>query len=297
MIKVFIIGSNHFVENESSKLIEKIGQSDIETYFGDELNRNDFFSFVNSVSLFGDPKIAFVRNAHNIKNLDDFLKNLESCIETHLIFTADINSIKKPQELVKGLSFSLIEEKIKKPTAAQVIEVFKSKNIDISSFNASIVLDMCQNDMNIVAQEAEKFFLYKQSNPDITSAQLIEFVSGEKQEPIYKIVEAFSARRTSESFRIYSTIQKNDANLRSLFFAINKRIINLYFSYISDILVNEYQDFVKRNIADHRRFWSKEELSDLISLTSNFDTEIKTGKKQVENAVNELLAISNIRKR
>lgn len=297
MIKVLIIGSNHFVEQESSKIINSIDEADIETYFGDELNKNesDFFSFVNSVSLFGNQKIAYIRNAHDIKGLDNFIKSLESCIETNLILTGDKNSIKDAEKLVKNTSFNLIKEKIIKPTPNQVIEIFKKKNLDISLFNARIIFDMCQGNMVMIENEAEKLAIYKYSNQDIPISELIEFASGEKQEPIYKITDAFSARRTREAFKIYSSIQKNNENLRSLFFALSKRAYNLYYSYFSDKLINENQDFVIKNISDHRRLWTKREVSNLITNISKFDIEIKTGLKQVENAINEILTISNIK--
>ncbi len=297
MIKVLIIGSNHFVEQESSKIINSIDDADIETYFGDELNKNEseFFSFVNSVSLFGNQKIAYIRNTQDIKELDNFIKSLESCIETNLIITGNKDSIKNAEKLVKNTSFNLIKDKIIKPTPNQVIEIFKKKNLTISSFNAEIIFDMCQGNMVMVENEAEKLAIYKHSNKDISIGELIEFASGEKQEPIYKITEAFSARRTREAFNIYSSIQKNDANLRSLFFALSKRAYNLYYSYFSDKFINEYQEFVKKNILDHRRLWNKHEVSNLIANISKFDIEIKTGLKQVENAVNEILAISGIK--
>lgn len=295
MIKVLIVGSNHFIEQESKKIINKIQDADIETFFGDELNKSEFFSFVNSVSLFGNEKIAFVRNAHSIKELDEFIKSLENCIETNVIIIGNQDNIKNPENIVKGSSFTLLKDKIKKPTKNQVIEIFKQEKMDITSFDASNIFDMCQGDMVLIEKEAEKFALYKHTNPDVTVSELIEFISGEKQEPIYKVVDAFSQRQTANAYRIYETIPKNEENLRLLFYSLSKRIQNLYYAFISDKLINEYQDFVKRNIIDHRRFWTREELSNIISLLSTFDVEMKTGLKQIENAVNEIITLSGIK--
>ena len=64
MIKAFIVGSSYFIDTESAKLIASVKDADKETFFCDELNKSELYSFVNSVNLFGDPKIALIRNAH-----------------------------------------------------------------------------------------------------------------------------------------------------------------------------------------------------------------------------------------
>ncbi len=295
MTKVFISGTNHFIEAESAKIISSLKDADTETYFGDELDKNEFYSFINSVSLFGNPKIAFIRNAQNIKNPAEFIKTLESCTETHIIIGADKDGLKDPAKLLKGTSFTLIRDKEEKGSPKQVIRIFKEKGMDISMFNAQQIFDMTGGDMVMAENEAEKFAVYRLSDENVSAAELMEFASGEKQEPVYKLVEAFSGRRTSEAFRIYSTIQKTDANLRSVFFALSKRIINLYFSHISESLINEYQDFVKRNISEHRRYWPRKEAAAMVGKASELDADIKTGRKLPENAVNELITLSGIR--
>lgn len=295
MKKVLLAGTNHFVETQSAKIIKSIKDADVEVFFADELNKNEFYSFINSVSLFGDPKVAFVRNVHNIKDCADFIKSLESCTETHIILAADKEQLKNPEKLVKNTSFTLIADKNEKASPNQIIEIFKKKGMDISPFNAEHIFDITGGNMTMAENEAEKMAIYKLSNENLSTAELIGFASGEKQEPIYKIVNAFSGRRASEAFRIYSTIQKTDANLRILFYALTKRVINLYFSHISDSLIDERQDFIKRNISNDRRFWSRKETAFMITKISKLDEDIKTGKKTPENAVNELIAVAGMK--
>ena len=96
MKKVLIVGSSHFVETESANIIKTIQDADVETFFGDEMDKSEFYSFINSVSLFGDPKVAFIRNLHLMKNISEFILSMESCNETHIILGADKNSVKTP---------------------------------------------------------------------------------------------------------------------------------------------------------------------------------------------------------
>lgn len=315
MIKAFIVGSSYFIDTESAKLIASVKGADKETFFCDELNKSELYSFVNSVNLFGDPKIALIRNAQHFakktKNadkpekadkLDEFVKSLSSCTETHIIIAADKDGIKNPADVIKGTDFKLIKEEpvkgypdeVRRIYQSQVKQIFKEKGVNISPEAALQIFEQTGGDMTMAKSEAEKFAIYMGSDKNISADELMAFSCGEKEESIYKLVDAFSEKETKEALCLYSSIPKTDDSLFPLFSALSKRITNIYFSYIDESLINEAYDFAKRKIIDYRRrhCWRRDEAAAMIGKAAELDLDIKTGRKLPENAINELIILS-----
>lgn len=52
MEKYFITGSSYFIDKNIKLFTPKDDNLDLEIFFGDELNKEDFLSYINSVDLF-----------------------------------------------------------------------------------------------------------------------------------------------------------------------------------------------------------------------------------------------------
>ena len=70
MEKYFITGSSYFIDKNIKLFTPKNEDLEMEIFFGDELNKEDFLSYINSVDLFGSPKAAIIRNAGRIKDIE-----------------------------------------------------------------------------------------------------------------------------------------------------------------------------------------------------------------------------------
>ncbi|MDE7314921.1 MAG: hypothetical protein K2N11_04385, partial [Mucispirillum sp.] len=87
MEKYFITGSSYFIDKNIKLFTPKDDDLNLEIFFGDELNKENFLSYINSVDLFGCPKAAIVRNAGRIKDIEQFAEIISKCLETTLIIT------------------------------------------------------------------------------------------------------------------------------------------------------------------------------------------------------------------
>ena len=160
MEKYFITGSSYFIDKNIKLFTPKDEDLDLEIFFGDELNKEDFLSYINSVDLFGSPKAAILRNAGRIKDIEQLAEIMSKCSETTLIITTPVKD-KIDQSLVKifkNNNFKVFAEEQKKAKATidDVIDIFREKNIKLSKEQAEILLSKCLNNLSMVYHEAEK---------------------------------------------------------------------------------------------------------------------------------------------
>ena len=76
MNKIFITGSSYFVDKNIKDNLSDDEDASLEIFFGDELDKTEFFSYINSIDLFGSEKYAVLRNAGKIKDLEALVTNV-----------------------------------------------------------------------------------------------------------------------------------------------------------------------------------------------------------------------------
>lgn len=304
--KSIVIGSDFFITTNVNKIIDLNEDADIEKYFGDELNIDEYFAFINSVSIFGNDKIAYIRNIDKIKDLTGFLKSVESCIETTLIFstTLSLTDLEKKskgiQKYLKTLNYKLIIEatvKAMSVTAShEVVDIFKSKGVEINNMTAMQILETTSGNLTAINNEAEKFSIYLNANPNEKIADILSNLSGKKTESIYALIDAFAEKKMDTVFKIFKNIPLNEnSNDYRIYYGLSKRMSNIYFAYISNKLIEEYQDFVKQKVAGNKRFWTKHEAIKMMDKFSLHDLNIKTGKIKFYEALIDIFASVNTR--
>ena len=137
MDKYFITGSSYFIEKNIKLYTPKDDDLDLEVFFGDEINREEFLGYINSVDLFGNTKAAVLRNTNKIKDIESLVLSMAKSQECVLLVTA-ISGEKVDQNLVKlfksnGFNVLVEEQKKTKATIDDVIRIFKEKNILFSN--------------------------------------------------------------------------------------------------------------------------------------------------------------------
>ncbi len=302
--KSIIIGSDFFITTNVNKVVDKNEDADIEKYFGDELNIDEYFAFINSPSIFGNDKIAYVRNIDKIKDLMGFLKSVETCIETTLIFstTLSLTELEKKskgiQKYIKALEYKLIIEptvKAMSVTAShEVVDIFKIKGIEINNMTAMQILETTSGNLTAINNEAEKFSIYLNANPNEKLSDVLSNLSGKKTESIYALIDAFAEKKMDNVIKIFKNIPLNEnSNDYRIYYGLAKRMSNIYFAYISNKLIEEYQDFVKQKVAGNKRFWTKNEAIKMMDKFALHDLNIKTGKIKFYEALVDIFASVN----
>ncbi len=295
MEKYFITGSSYFIDKTITKFLPKNDNVDIEIFFGDELNKADFFSFINSISIYSDYKIAILRNFSKLKdkNIEYFIDNVSKSSESIILITSEIKdkTEKNVIDIFTKYNFKIIKEDIKKQaTREDVTAIFKEKNILLNSGQADIILGKCFNNLSMVANEAEKMELYILSqNNKVSVSELIEQISGEKEETIFALSDSFGLRNIHQTLKIYTTLEQDTDKNFQVFFALSKRIYNLYYILIDETLLDKIHPFQLSKIKEQSEKWSIKDIVQILDILSELDKNIKTGTITVNNAILTLI--------
>ncbi len=294
MDKVYISGSSYFVDKNIKKYTKDNDEIDLEIFFGDELNKEEFLSYINSVDLFGNEKIAVLRNANKIKNIEQLVISMAKCQESSLIISS-IMGDKIDQSLTKlfqnnGFLVIIEEQKKQKATIDDVIKIFKEKNIMLNYNQGEIILNKCFNNLNMVENEADKLQLYILTKKEkIPVNTLIEEISGEKEETIFALSDAFGMRDIKSVLNIYSTMDNSSDNNFKIFYALSRRIYQIYLLFIDESFLKKVHPFQLTKIKEQQKKWKSIELVELIDKMSDLDKNIKTGVITIDNAILTLM--------
>ncbi len=215
---------------------------------------------------------------------------MSKCSETTLIITAPVKD-KIDQSLVKifkNKNFKVFveEQKKAKATIYDVIDIFKEKNIKLSQEQAEIMLSKCLNNLSMVLHESEKLETYILGKKEkISVSTLLDQLSGEKEETIFALTDAFGMRDIKTALKVYSTMDNSyDSNFK-IFFALSKRIMQLYLLNIDEDHLKQVHPFQLSKIKEQQKKWKIKEIVKAIDIISELDKDIKIGLKSIDNAV------------
>lgn len=296
MEKYFVTGSPYFIEKKIEAVTAQYEEPNIETFFADELNKQEFMEYINSVDLFGGTKIAVLRNTEKLKDTKSFIESISKCTETLLILTAVIKD-KPYKDLTNNFrnsNFKVFEEENKKASKIDVINVFKNKGIILNTYQADTVLEKCLYNLNMVENEADKIYIYSDAvKRTLSPNEVMEHISGSREENIYNLTDAFGMRNTAKAVQIYKGMPSNDDNDFRVFFSLIRRVSYLYLAFVDKSLVKVY-DSQQKKIMEQKTKWKKSELVKVIDFFSDLDKDIKTGIRTINNSV--LTALLSCRK-
>lgn len=298
MNKIFITGSSYFVDKNIKDNLSDDEDASLEIFFGDELDKTEFFSYINSIDLFGSEKYAVLRNAGKIKDLEALVTAMAKTTECNLIIS-DVAKDKIDQQaikLFKNNGFSVIAEEQKKTRATidDVIQIFKAKKILLNYNQAELIFNKCFNNLSMVEHEADKMEIYiltKKENVPVNV--LLEEVSGEKEETIYALTDNFGMRNIAGTLKIYKTMDNSSDNNFKIFFALTRRIFQLYLLYLDIDFLKRVPDFQVTKIKEQQKKWKQKEVIQIIDKISELDKDIKTGIINIDNAVISLILLAD----
>ncbi len=285
--KFLISGSNHFIEENIKKIIKNFDDPEVYRFYGDEMNSDDFFSFIFTLSLFNDVKIAIVLKSEKIGKLSEIVEKSLEAKDTVIIFA--FNEIKRLKKLEK--EFEIIAEPKKnyayKPA---IMDMFSSKGIKINGSTAEDIYNLCMKDLNIVKNEVEKVEIYlygKKEQP--SEKEILNLISFSKNETIFTFIDFFMARKKDNTLMVFDNILLSGENLNVLFFMLFKRIQNVFLFNINQSLVKQ-PPWMMNKIKSDTQFWDNNRLNNILSLISDIDYEIKIGRENLKNGFFRLIS-------
>lgn len=296
MDKFYFTGSSYFIDKKIKEYTPEGEDIEIEIFFGDEINKEEFLNYINTMDIFGNTKVALIRNVNKIKELEQlvtFMGKSQECI----LLASSIANNKIDQNIIKLFQhngFKILAEENKKTSASidDVMRIFKEKNIILNYNQAELLLNKCLNNLNMVENEADKMQIYILSRKEkVPVSMLLEQISGEKEESIYALSDAFGMRNLEGALRIYSTMDKNVDNNFKLFFTLTRRIYNLYLLLFDDTFMKKMQSFQITKIKEQRKKWKEIELVKILDKISEIDKDVKTGLIDINNALLALLML------
>ena len=298
MERIFITGSSYFVDKHIKECLPDTDDISLEIYFGDELDKTEFFSYINSINLFGSEKFAVLRNVCKIRDLEVLVAAMSKTTECNLILS-DVAKEKIDQKIIKlfkNNGFTVIAEEQKKTRATidDVIHIFKTKNIVLNYNQAELIFNKCFNNLSMVEHEADKMELFLLSRKENVPVNiLLEEISGEKEETIYALTDTFGMRNVAGTLKIYKTMDNSSDNNFRIFFALTRRVFYLYLLYIDIEFLKRVPDFQAVKIKEQQKKWNQKEIVKIIDRISELDKDIKTGIINVDNAVISLILLAD----
>ena len=92
-------------------------------------------------------------------------------------------------------------------------------------------------------------------------------------------------RDVKTALKVYSTMDNSyDSNFK-IFFALSKRITQLYLLNIDEDYLKSIHPFQLSKIKEQQRKWTIKEIVKTIDVISELDKDIKIGLKSIDNAV------------
>lgn len=294
-LKIFLAGNDFFIAKELDKLKEKFEDYDDFSAYGDELSVEEFYSFINSASMFSDGKYAVIHSFDKIKDQEAVYKACQGCSESNIILTQILTPEKK--DAGKKLLASLDENGFKtiieqKPNRSELISMmrknFSDKGLSINQRFAEEIYEIFGGNMTLVNAEIDKLSLFFHYKKPKNEEEIMAQIAAEKQENIFNFIDSFSNRRKNTCLTIYNSFIKHMENFGMLYILLFKRMKTVYLYKAYPNKVREAV-WMMEKIKTSASKWKLSEMSDLIGEFADCDYKIKTGQLRIENSILKLI--------
>lgn len=288
--KIIIAGSTFFQEEKLKELLNSISDSNIRYFFGDEFDKEVFFDYVFSCSLFGERNTAILKNAEKLKD-NDVITSIYNLEENNVILLFNTEKAKEDDYKKYKEHFKIYVETKKLVTPQFIQDHFKGAGFNIGIDTARYIMEICNKDMNILKNELDKITIYFNYKKPKTDEEIVSLISFSKSENIYDFIKAFFNRDFNRSLSLIANIIEEGENIERVYYELSRHLISIFLYSISPSFVNEYT-YTIHNYKESLSKWDKNELSSLISILTNIDLDIKTGRGTFEDALYRLVGFS-----
>jgi len=291
--RIYISGSIFFQEKEQKKITSSLEDADAMTFYGDDLDMEEFFNFVNTMSLFNDSKLAIVHKAEHIKDNEDFIKKCSTCIESTIILTAEKEPLKKLTKALEESKFKIIKEG--KPRRQDIVKdinrLFNENGFKIGAMASSEIYEIFAGDLTRIKGELDKLNLYFLRKKPDTESEILKAITSEKQENIFKFIDSFSDRNKKECIRLFRSFLENNENFNIIYSVLFKRVKEIYLYQTHPSLVQENRAWMLRKIKDGSSRWNANDIRKVTEVFADTDYQVKTGRCRIDDAIMNLIGL------
>ncbi|MCA1932915.1 MAG: hypothetical protein LDL13_04995 [Calditerrivibrio sp.] len=288
--KIIIAGSTFFQEEKLKEVLNGIEESNIRYFFGDEFDKEVFFDYVYSCSLFGETNTAVLRNSEKLKD-KDVIESIYNLKENNVILLFNTEKAKE-DDYRKYKEYFKIYVETKKLVNPQLIQDhFREAGFNIRIDTARYVMEICNKDMNILKNEIDKIRIYFNYEKPKTDENIVSLISFSKSENIYDFIKAFFNRDFNRTVSLIASIIDEGENIERVYYELSRHLISMFLYSISPGLVNEYT-YTIHNYKESLSKWDKYEIANLISILTDIDLDIKTGRGTFEDSLYRLVGFS-----
>ena len=172
-------GENSFLIDLYTKMLTNIEDASILTFYFDEYNFTSAKAHLSQASLFGGQNILIIKSEKKVpkKELEIFIKLCEKNKDNILVFAYygnDTKTYAKPFPKTKTMCVRFFNPK---HFEAQniILEIAKDKNINISKYTISHLLNTHNGDISLCVNELDKFIVFDR---EITTKDIDMLVYG-----------------------------------------------------------------------------------------------------------------------
>jgi DNA polymerase III delta subunit len=284
-----IIGSNAYIND---KINEILNNSDVEliTFFGDEFDREEYFSFIFTPSLFFDFKVAIIKNAEKYNDIIEIIK--ESTKENNnkkiICFPPESEKILNNLKETKNITLFKEEKKTYKDQINEVIKRFKQINVNISQDDAREIYEMLGRNIELIQNEIEKLSLYCYNKTSPTKEEIFNIINISQYNVAFKFIDAICNKNKREVIRLYEQLKESHTNMNMLFYMLVKQVKDILLYKISPSFVTG-QTFMIEKISKAAKLWSMVELKKIFEKLLNCDYYLKRSSIKAEHLIFDII--------
>jgi DNA polymerase-3 subunit delta len=290
--KVFIVGSENFIETTLSKLLKDKDSDAVRYFYGDEFNKEEFFEYILSIPVFYEENIAVLKHSEAIKSKirDEVIDGLCRIENNFIILTLQDDKPKETDYKKYKDHFELILEVGKTFNPQLVQEYFKEAGIVIGYDTAKYIYEMCNKNMMILRNEIEKVKIYYNYEKPKSDEDVIALISFSKSESLYQFIKSFFKKDLKNSLALLNVILNDGESVERIFYELSRNVVSLSLYIISPSLVTEYT-YTIHNYKDYLSKWNIKDISVLIDLITEIDYFIKTGRETYLSGLYRIICV------
>lgn len=277
---VFILnGDEYYFKHKIKNHIKKTVNLPI-TYVDAELGSDDFYSKIETMELFPEPKIFYIDNeSGNLKKHKFFWKNLDK--DSKYI----INNLKKIPDNAVEIKCDKIKDNAREVTKF-VNSLFQELCLVTDARNLPLFYALYKNDLFTIYHEISKCKYWAEANDkvEITYPEIKKIVSPIQEKNIFEFVNFFRLRKLKGAVTLLKGIKDDEMLLYSyhLFRALDhvlgyksaKKMGEADSEIIKGLEINIY--YLKYNLQQIAHLWNEEELKTLLIILEDLNLKIRT---------------------
>jgi DNA polymerase III delta subunit len=285
----FIVAGSHFFMDSAVTAItlaqKERGIAETHSYYEGDTDRSTVLNELLTEPFFDDFKLVVFHISDDKKQSKkdvDYFKPFK--MDFRAVFIIVLQDVARGENLHKILpGYKLIAEKALKPQEKNrlVQELFAEHKLNISYDDAQTICKALDEDMALVASEAEKLALYYHFKSPKSSDELLSHISGTAYVYVWGFMELFFTRKGSEALTFLSKLYQSrepEDTARHLFYTLPSYYLGIYFR-LAHPNVDRKKLSIKENwqAGNFTTHWTKESIAEMIALQRALEFRIKTG--------------------